>query len=144
MPGNMKDPIKAKIQERCPDITDTAMTSEFGIGSRCVFTDAARNKGYGLNKPRAGKIIAETRDRKRWWVRWDGIKSKYRYDKNLLEPSVSNEPNITLSVVLRAIGMENWTTYNISYLLHRWNLLKDNYDDQTEETKRFIGGLLGV
>lgn len=25
-----------------------------------------------------------------------------------------------------------------------WNLSKDNYDEQTEETRRFIGNLLGV
>jgi hypothetical protein len=25
-----------------------------------------------------------------------------------------------------------------------WNLTKDNYDDQTEETKKFIGSLLGI
>lgn len=56
---------------------------------------------------------------------------------------------ILLSDVLRAIKKSKPETYPAEWqrLLHSftdWNLKKDSYDDQTEETKGFIGSLLGV
>jgi hypothetical protein len=58
---------------------------------------------------------------------------------------------ITLAVVLRAIGYDTQKViltaddnYKIGKIVRRWNLTNDNYDDQTEETKKFIGSLLGV
>ena len=51
---------------------------------------------------------------------------------------------ITLAVVLRALKPKiDMNTYVISSLLEDWNLEKDNFNDQSEETKGFIGGLLG-
>jgi hypothetical protein len=71
---------------------------------------------------------------------------------------------ITLAVVLRAIhkiNAANKTLVNVEcdgqFLKHwfnfstkksklgpTWNLAKDNYDDQSEATKEFIGEMLGV
>ena len=51
---------------------------------------------------------------------------------------------ITIGVVLRALKPKiDMDTYVISSLLEDWNLSKDNFNDQSEETKSFIGGLLG-
>jgi len=67
---------------------------------------------------------------------------------------------ITLAVVLRAIERKNECNSNPKYWEDmaslvkevyidgvwqknpRWNLSKDNFNDQSEETKAFIGGLL--
>jgi hypothetical protein len=111
----MTDPIKAKIQSLCPDVIEGT------VGA------------YNANHcPHCAKEFA---------------------------------PKIALAVVLRAIEKLNvgatlfidtsgqWYGKNSqlklaeSGYLHRelnWNLAKDNYDDQPEETKRFIGSLLGV
>ena len=60
---------------------------------------------------------------------------------------------ITLAVVLRAINQKYiesndvWFVYDLRQTqlsgMERWNLSKDNFNDQSEETKTFIGGLLG-
>lgn len=60
---------------------------------------------------------------------------------------------ITLAVVLRAMSKVGVMTRGANALINiidvnapdiRWNLEHDNYDQQSEETKRFIGELLGV
>lgn len=61
---------------------------------------------------------------------------------------------ITLAVVLRTLEfvdvdkkypMERYPlTKIVGMIVGLWNLTKDNYDDQSEETKAFIGQLLGV
>ena len=60
---------------------------------------------------------------------------------------------ITLAVVLLAINQKYtesndvWFVYDLRQTqlsgIERWNLHKDNFNDQSEETKGFIGGLLG-
>ena len=35
------------------------------------------------------------------------------------------------------------TEFELGDILHFWELSKDNFNDQSEETKSFIGGLLG-
>ena len=36
------------------------------------------------------------------------------------------------------------TEFELGDILHFWNLSKDNFNDQSKETKTFIGGLLGI
>jgi len=73
-----------------------------------------------------------------------------------------NRKTITLTIVLRAIEkVAKGTSYFVDTqgdfhewfapkgrldlrTVTYWNLAKDNYDDQSDETKRFIGMLLGV
>ena len=56
---------------------------------------------------------------------------------------------ITISIVLMAIeeSRDVWLGFELRnqqlILLEYWNLSKDNFNDQSEETKTFIGGLLG-
>ena len=60
---------------------------------------------------------------------------------------------ITLAVVLLAINQKYiesnnvWFVYDLRQVqlsgIEKWNLSKDNFNDQSEETKTFIGGLLG-
>ena len=62
---------------------------------------------------------------------------------------------ITLSVVLLALDLRNrceennstenqtcWCLKNTGQICMDWNLSKDNFNDQSDETKEFIGGLL--
>jgi len=58
---------------------------------------------------------------------------------------------ITIAVVLRALReiqqkQKLWFGYELvqtqSSVLEKWNLSKDNFNDQSEETKSFIGELL--
>jgi len=62
---------------------------------------------------------------------------------------------ITLAVVLLALDLRNrceennstenqtcWCLKNTGRICMDWNLSKDNFNDQSEETKTFIGGLL--
>ena len=55
---------------------------------------------------------------------------------------------ITLAVIIQAIkktgynSTEEWLSV-LGKLVDNWNLAKDNFNDQSEETKTFIGGLLG-
>jgi len=64
---------------------------------------------------------------------------------------------ITLSVVLLALDLknrceennstENWTCWclkNTGQICMDWNLTKDNFNDQSEETKTFIGELIKI
>lgn len=55
--------------------------------------------------------------------------------------------SITLAVVLRAIILDALPTLKKDEVLEtvaRWNLVADNYDEQSEECRQFIGNLLGV
>jgi hypothetical protein len=56
---------------------------------------------------------------------------------------------ITLAVVLRTIKPFVTNTQHDNHALEQlvdgiWNLEHDNYDQQSEECKQFIGSLLGV
>ena len=56
---------------------------------------------------------------------------------------------ITLAVVFMAVRQSQsvWLGFKLRetqvLILEDWNLSKDNFNDQSEETKSFIGGLLG-
>lgn len=76
------------------------------------------------------------------------------------ERLVVSDPTITLAVVLRAIGKSTkYTSYFVDSdgsfhewfapkgrldlrTVAQWNLEHDNYDQQSEEFKRFLGTLL--
>lgn len=138
----MKDPIKAKIIELCPDI----MELEFGCS---------------LYQPKHKKTLVYVgKDNGQFAVKFEGD------DRLIIADSISDceilgRP-ITLADVLRAIANrtdercitvscfgqfheefheeDEWDTQPLH---HHWNLLKD-YDDQEQATKDFIGSLLGV
>jgi len=86
-----------------------------------------------------------------------GATSQQEYDG--IDCTEKRYKPITLSVVLEAIREANvgFVFVTHSGTLHKkigiedtahtylgiWNLSKDNFNDQSEETKTFIGGLLG-
>jgi hypothetical protein len=101
----MTDPIKAKIQELCPDVIEKY--------NRCM------GCGYGFDFRKKGKTC----------------------------PITQRELPITLAVVLRAIGLERFGNNDdirelIYGYVHSWDMLHDNYDQQSEECKQFIGSLI--
>lgn len=129
----MTDLIKAKIQELCPDVMERQYRTEM-CGDCYELEDNMED-------------LPDTCKKCRWSAR----------------------KQITLAVVLRTIGMSE-SEKDLGYGPMRvsnvgidaegnfialgfldgvgfdgkWNLTKDSYDDQTVETKTFIGSLLGV
>jgi len=95
----------------------------------------------------AKRIVFITRNPKNGLVYFreqDGSVFSTRGLKNI---EILGKP-ITLSVTIQAIGekiewLNNDDTTVLSKLVKGWNLSKDNFNDQSEETKTFIGGLLG-
>jgi hypothetical protein len=114
-------------------------------------------------KKRIQELVPQTQTNElNKYVLWaDGEKNEWTMSGDFWE-AVSP---ITLAVVLRAIAecqAENGEPIvvdaggcfydlrkqeDIGYLkkpLAQWNLAKDNYDDQTQATKEFIGKIIGV
>lgn len=135
----MNDPIKAKIVELCPDI----MELKFGCEVK-EHASTGDEQIYRILQKHGNFYQTQAKFREDCGVATFGENAGFR----VLGSS------ITLSVVLRAIGIDDKTTGTMDKwresaamaldILARWNLTKDNYDDQTEETKKFIGSLLGV
>ncbi len=131
------DKIKQKIQELCPDICE-----------RKFYIEAFRNP----------------EDAEKWINNFQNLGSveiipvkeieEYGHTSTWCKVEILGSP-ITLAVVLRAIGMRTQfiaEPYALKYLILRdsnrneakWNLENDNYDLQSEETKKFIGEILNV
>jgi hypothetical protein len=124
----MTDPAKAKIQELCPDVMEY--------------------KNVGLTKGRWKCECGAT----------NGSIFTACQSCRMEKPKVCGD--ITLAVVLRAIEKlhpADWFAVDTlgsiwkggeksgeEEIVGRWNLTEDNYDDQAEETRAFIGSLLGV
>lgn len=168
----MTDLIKAKIQELCPDIILTVLLTDKRKPKICVLSKLAIENGLKPKPHREdGIVIGESKDKRCWVVRWhrkdDTLMARENYSKEYIqifdEQDLRDGPDITLSVVLRAMQSLSRTDSNRHWVVNRhgeflkdredrlgadvgetWNLTKDNYDDQTEETKRFIGSLLGI
>ena len=65
--------------------------------------------------------------------------------ENPIENSTILGKPITIAVILLALKSEiEIRAYIVSELLEVWNLSKDNFNDQSEETKTFIGELLAT
>jgi hypothetical protein len=144
----MSDPLKARIQELVPDV----MEVQFGCGFELV--------GYSRFQAELFK-----RFRTKYYV-YDGqskllcehgslnFDDMYLFNKD--KWVIVGSP-ITLAVVLRAIK-QNTIIYGdlpadmqllnmqrkYGEVAGRWNLKADNYDQQSEECKQFIGSLLGI
>lgn len=140
----MTDPIKARIQSLCPDI----MELKFG----CIVKHANR---FGIIVA-INKYERDDETFTRQIVKWEGEVFVDQVQIIGARWEILGSP-ITLAVVLRAMekcgatvsvdtfgdfyGLEDLDNNNS---LAHWNLAKDNYDDQTKETQKFIGTLLGV
>jgi len=120
-----------RIQELVPSIMDL----EFG----CEVTKISNN----LNNPvfTKGKFIRMDGMRM-FCLHKDNTVFETRYGDALT--SILGKP-ITLGVVLRAIEakMNMKPSNRGGELIDMWNLSKDNFNDQSEETKSFIRELLG-
>lgn len=139
----MTDPIKAKIQELCPDVT------ELKFGCKVAY------EGY-VGMPRIWHAATVLQTMASGKLAIYSTHAQY-FDKEHLR--IDGSP-ITLAVVLRAIKnvkldyavMVDQEGGFVTALpgqpprlfsvLKGWNLEHDNYDQQSEECKRFIGSLL--
>lgn len=142
------DKIKQKIQELCPDVMELKMGCRY------------RAKGSGLSY----EAVIIGKDASQYHIEInENRQSVENYDtfkRDFIE--ILGSP-ITLAVVLRAIDKgrvdskehgysirhtgrfyrDNLNSVSDVYVAN-WNLSQDSYDLQSEETKQFIGTLLGV
>lgn len=138
----MTDPIKARIQELCPDV----MELKFGcLVNFSTFTGLERRAGTGC-------ILYHFEDTNGVVLYTHG-KSSLIITREEIEEIIGSP--ITLAVVLRAMRQTTFAgivddmgdIYNqddqYSEPVATWNLEHD-YDQQSEEFKQFIGNLLGV
>jgi hypothetical protein len=136
----MDDPIKAKIQELCPDVMEFS-TPKFKWKSFLKKFPPAEFD-YSEKHKDMLEVITD--------IEWHA----YQVGYNL---AIKGKRPITLAVVLRAIASskkainalggfmpEDQKKMNITKIIAYWNLTKDNYDDQTEETKGLIGQLINA
>jgi hypothetical protein len=144
------DKTKARIQELCPDVLELKFGCEV--------------KSEHLVEKHVGPVIR--RDTNKDYPYFETMWGGFSLDGNGAPTSpfieILGSP-ITLSVVLRAIEVvASRSVSNIQdgdeaaheYYHNRerwlwsavdmWNLSLDNYDDQSQPTKDFIGNLLGV
>jgi hypothetical protein len=133
----MTDPIKAKIQELCPDVM------ELKFGCQLLGEDGT------------------TLDFVPYLMTWSLerlphiLASSENEFINFQTKEILGSP-ITLAVVLRAIqkerGIKQHDTVNfystdadwVLKVIMYWNLEHDDYDQQSDECKQFIGSLLGL
>jgi hypothetical protein len=141
------DPIKAKIQELCPDVMELRLGTELELVSVTKLHAQLRKK-FGTSKyiyDGQSKLLCEHG--------WLDFSDMYLFHRS--EWQINGSP-ITLAVVLRAIkktGKVGRIDTNNFYsddaewvmkLVIYWNLEKDSWDSQTKETQLFVGSLLGV
>jgi len=128
-----------RIQELVPSI----MELEFGceVEEKPAFGSSMRHDTF--NGGKVFKIVCKDNSGN-WLYLTDGGFGREKEDKILNWHTILGKP-ITLAVVLLAIEAKmNMKAGNRGgELIELWNLTKDNFNDQSEETKTFIGGLLG-
>ena len=124
-----------RIQKLVPSV----MALEFGCEVMYEWENGEKSKMVVVGKIGEDFILTD-------------YQSSFCDDANETNFEILGKP-ITLAVVLRAINQKYiesndvWFVYDLRQTqlsgMERWNLHKDNFNDQSEETKTFIGGLLG-
>jgi hypothetical protein len=152
----MTDPIKAKIQELCPDVMELKWGCKFLYGDKKAEYPAVFECWISRNDIVRALDLVFTQQKQ---IHLNNVKFE-----------ILGSP-ITLAVVLRAIGKHlKRADYYVEVGSGRfiksvrdkgvnedgsensrdtdtgiyWNLEHDTYDQQSEETKAFIGSLLGA
>ena len=122
-----------KIQELVPDI----MKLEFGC-------EVMFKNGWGTNKYTITKELSDDKYKINtldYGSNLEDMTYGYDFTKILGKP-------ITLAVVMLAIeeNENDWFVYELRQnqisVIESWNLSKDDFNEQSEETKDFIGELL--
>lgn len=126
----MTDPIKKKIQELCPDVMELKMGCEV-VGPW----------GNAIVLAKAREFLKE--EKKYIGQRYHVLKGRTHSTLNRIAIKEILGSPITLATVLRSLAhMRADFAKSSSDLLRNWDLKNDNYDAQSEETKKFIGELL--
>jgi hypothetical protein len=138
----MNDPIKARIQELVPDVMEVRFGCAFELVGYSRFQAELfkrfRTKYYVYDGQ--SKLLCE-----HGWLDFNDMYVAQK-DKWIIAGSP-----ITLAVVLRAMfvhtnekGQHTIRDTEFTEVIWRWKWAKDNYDQQSDEAKAFIGILLGV
>lgn len=159
------DKVKAKIIELLPEISLRVLLVDKRKPKVCVLSKSAIEAGLRPKRHREdGLIVGESKDKRCWRVRWykkdNTLMSVENYSKNFIQivDDENSEPPIGIADVLRAIEktkfandiavgsdgefrQRNEDGYFEGLVIY-WNLARDNYDDQDEATKAFIGSLI--
>lgn len=136
----MNDPIKSRIQELVPE-TEAQADLHYALEALVMMYEQYCGD-YGHQFMSAGENACAVLEYFDLFSPDEAGRGKVKFPRNYTSP-------ITLAVVLRAIAKANAhvaTEFREVFtdVVGRWNLAKDNYDDQTKETQAFIGRLLGV
>lgn len=135
----MTDKTKQRIQELLPEVKELKFGCE--VEWKSPFTNYKLARGFVA---RTDKYQAEVVRHKEFTM----------HTLNSGHYEILGSP-ITLAIVLRALIPQDIAVDNEGLLYNysagfmsdpkaKWNLTKDNYDDQSEECRAFIGSLLGV
>ena len=134
------DKTKAKIQELCPDV----MELKFGCAIIWDRPASETKSAKTLNAIVVGNLGNGVID-----ILWPGVNFAQR-SSTIFKTSDSIKEilgsPITLAVVLRAIRTHHHRGNKyydaLPMVVRKWNLEHDNYDQQSDECKQFIGSLL--
>ena len=168
MTKSYSDKVKARIAELCPDIMELKFGCEVELDTS-LFTGkeearaCLRSKAIVIAYDKGGYNGQDYDDdhanfySEDWGIYGDadGLNLENPEDEEYVK--VLGSP-ITLAVVLRAIPHlkplddrnivvgQAESTGNRKWMetISRWDLLHDSYDLQSEETKRFVGEIIGV
>lgn len=133
------DPIKQRIQQLIPEVMELKFGCEFWANVIAEDEDTWREILFvNVSERMYDDTLILGRIKGNW-------ETCHIPKQNVMEILGSS---ITFAVVLRAIA-STWKAINqrerknIELLIFVWNLTKD-YDDQSQETRDFIGSLIGV
>ena len=136
--------------QRIQSLVPSIMELEFGcdVEEKPAFDTGMRCDTF--NGEKVFTIISKYSSKDSWFYLTDIGLGKEKEDKILNWHKILGKP-ITLAVIMLAIIAKYteikdvWFVYDLrqtqrSVLTH-WNLSQDNFNDQSDETKVFIGGL---
>jgi hypothetical protein len=118
----MTDPVKAKIQSLCPDVMEDL---ECNCGH--IFHDELGNKLHSITLAVVLRAIEKA------------TKMLEPYGISILPDGAFYDQK---NGKVFTDGRVAKDLHEASKMRIRWNLSKDNYDDQDEATKAFIGSLI--
>lgn len=142
------DKVKAKIHALCPDVLELKFGCEVDVLGdlyTVLFHDAGGKSFDGENTEYYGPVTMVTTGEVITEIWGDSAEATHEYPLKS-NMKVLGSP-ITLATVIRAYHERSDFPDNDASILgivNRWRLADDNYDAQNEQTKQYIGALLGV
>lgn len=142
------DKIKEKIQSLCPDVMELKFGCEVSFFYQTNWRNHELTADYEIE---VVTFVGRNHEGKNLYTTSDG--EAYAFNEaNMKGYKILGSP-ITLAVTLRALAKVGTVTKGANALINiidvnapdiRWKLDRDNWDEQSVETKEYIGTLLGI